>query len=149
MTKNLAQQKYIQDEIKNASPQKIIVMLYDKAVKSLEEAKKHTEDKNPFVFSENLIKAEQIIAELMGALKTDIAPELVLNLTKLYEFMYQHLIKAHDEKSHEKIEQVLCLMRDLRQTWLDAIEKAKEEEHLEIETPVPEVKARPSFTLQA
>jgi flagellar protein FliS len=149
MAPTQAQKNYIRDEIQNASPQKLIVMLYDKAIKSLEEAKKNIQNENQFYFADNIIKAEKIIAELMGALKAEVAPELVLNLTRLYEFMYQHLVKAHDEKSEEKIEQVLTLMRDLRQTWVDAIEKAKDEEPLEVETEVQENKPRPSFTLQA
>jgi flagellar protein FliS len=102
-----------------------------------------------FILLTTSLKQKKIIAELMGALKAEVAPELVLNLTRLYEFMYQHLVKAHDEKSEEKIEQVLTLMRDLRQTWVDAIEKAKDEEPLEVETEVQENKPRPSFTLQA
>lgn len=149
MAPNQVQQNYLRDEVQNASPQKIIIMLYDKAIKSMEEAKKNIDNPNQFYFSDNLIKAEQIIAELMGALKAEVAPELVLNLTRLYEFMYQHLVKAHDEKSEEKIEQVLSLMRDLRQTWVDAIEKAKDEEPFEIESAPQESKPRPSFTLQA
>lgn len=149
MAPNQVQQNYLRDEIQNASPQKLIVMLYDKAIKSLEEARKNIDNKNQFYFSDNLVKAEQIIAELMGALKAEVAPELVLNLTRLYEFMYQHLVKAHDEKSEEKISQVLTLMRDLRQTWVDAIEKAKDEEPFIAETQPQESKPRPSFTLQA
>jgi len=149
MPQSQAQAKYIRDEIQSASPQKIIVMLYDRAVKSLEEAKKHTQSEDPFAFTANLTKAEQIIAELMGALKPEVAPELVLNLTRLYEFMYSHLVKAHDEKSEEKIEQVLSLLRDLRQTWVDAIEKAKDEEPYQADTQTTEAKPRPSFTLQA
>ena len=77
MAPNQVQQQYIRDEIQNASPQKLIVMLYDKAIKCLEEAKRHTEKQDQFQFSSNIAKAEQIIAELMGALKSDIAPELV------------------------------------------------------------------------
>ena len=64
-------------------------------------------------------------------------------MTKLYEFMYQHLVKAHDEKSEEKIEQVLTLLRDLRSTWVDAIEKAKTEEPIIGEDKPVETKARP------
>jgi len=149
MPQSQAQAKYIRDEIQSASPQKIIVMLYDRSIKSLEDAKKTTQSQDPFEFTANITKVEQILAELMGALKPDIAPELVLNLTRLYEFMYSHLVKAHDEKSEEKIEQVLTLLRDLRQTWVDAIEKAKDEEPYQQDAQTTETKPRPSFTLQA
>lgn len=149
MVQAQAQNNYIRDQINSASPQKLIVMLYDKAIKCLEESKKHVDSKDQHDFASNIIRAEQIIAELMGALKAEVAPELVLNLTKLYEFMYQHLVKAHDEKSEEKIEQVLTLLRDLRDTWVDAIEKAKTEEPVQAEQTPTETKPRPSFTLQA
>jgi flagellar biosynthetic protein FliS len=59
MAPTQAQKNYIRDEIQNASPQKLIVMLYDKAIKSLEEAKKNIQNENQFYFADNIIKAEK------------------------------------------------------------------------------------------
>ena len=71
---NSQHSNYIKDQIQSATPQKLVVMLYDKAIRCLEDAKKEIENKDQFPFSSNIVRAEQIIAELMGALKADIAP---------------------------------------------------------------------------
>lgn len=146
-------QKYLRDEIQNASPQKLIILLYDGAIKALEDSKSLIEDKDPFQFTQKITKAQSIIAELIGALKVDLFPELVINLSKLYEYMYQQLVKANLEKSSEKIDQVIELMRGLRESWSTAIEKA-EEEGFSLESKTKEDKEntspkKPSLSFQA
>ncbi|MBF0198605.1 MAG: flagellar protein FliS, partial [Planctomycetes bacterium] len=90
-------------------------------------------------------------AELLSGLKSSVAPELVANMSRLYEYMYHTLVQAHLEKDENKINQVIELLRPLRETWVQAMEKVEEdpENH---GMPVPEeekVKERPSFSLEA
>ena len=142
--------QYIRDEIKSATPQKLILLLYDGAIKNLEDSKLYIEKEDQFDFTQSIAKAEQIIAELIGALKSNTAPELVANLSRLYEFMYQNLVNAHLERSVEKIDQVISLMRGLRESWAEAVEKMEQDPEGH---PMPSVeeqpKERPSFTLEA
>lgn len=159
MTPKKAHSQYLQDQIQNASPEQILIMLYDGAIQALDESKKHIQDADPFEFTQRIIKAQKIIAELIGALKVDISPELVINLSRLYEFMYHHLVLAQRDKSSEKIAQVVQLLRGLRNSWKDAIETAKNEkpapaaekgEKEAITTPSPALPAKkPSLSFQA
>ena len=150
-----AHRSYMRDQILNASPEKIIVLLYDGAIKSLDESRQHIQDADPFRFTELVINAQQIISELIGALKVDIYPELVINLSRLYEFMYQHLVRAQLEKNEEKINQVIHLLKGLRDSWKEAIDKAKDEAAASAgatqaaPAPVAKPAPKPSLSFQA
>ena len=148
-----ASKKYLRDEILGASPQKLIVLLYDGAIKNLEEAKRHISDEDPYQYTQHFTKAEAIIAELTGAVKPNVSPEIGINLLRLYDFMYQSLLQSHAKRNEVQLEQVITMLRELRTTWVEAIEKAKEEPELtlasgEVEAP-PQPPRRPSLSFEA
>lgn len=106
--------------------------MYDGAIKALDESEQRVNDEDPYEFTKQVIKAQNIISELMGSLKVDVFPELVGNLARLYEFMHQHLVKASLEKDIEKIAQVKSLLKSLRASWKEAVQKIEEGESEEI-----------------
>jgi flagellar secretion chaperone FliS len=160
---NNQQKKYVRDQILNASPGELIVLLYDGAIRCLEKSKQEVNKEDQYEFSYNITKAESIIGELMGALKKEVFPELVENLAKLYDFMYRQLVSAHKEKDVERVDQVITLLKGLKGSWVEALENAVEEEHVEqtegeqqtqatqkAETPEqPKPKAKPALSFQA
>jgi flagellar protein FliS len=153
-----ASQKYIRDEILSASPQKLIVLLYGGAIKNLEEAKKHIHDEDPYHYTKHYTKAEAIIAELTGAVKTESNPEVGINLLRLYDYMYQALLDSHAKRDEEKLSSVIEMLRDMRNTWVQAIEKAEDEPVVSDSTPTATASAatniapppkRPSLSFEA
>lgn len=153
---NKLHKQYLHDQILNASPGKLIVLLYDGAIRSLEDAKKQVSDKDPHDYTQNLSKAQNIIAELMGALKKDIFPELVENLARVYDFMFRHLMEAHKDKSTQRIDQVLTLLRNLRGGWAEALENAPQQAQEQDaqqdstnEVQTPQIKKKPALSFQA
>lgn len=145
-----ARQSYIKEQILSASPEELLILMYDSAIRSLEDAKKMTD---AYEFNQRLIKAQNIIAELMGALKKEKAPEVVTNLAKLYEFIYRQLVDANLNRDVLRVDRVLGLLRNLRDSWQQAIEKAEHEKKAargsEIEVPVKAATRRPGFALEA
>jgi flagellar secretion chaperone FliS len=152
---NIQQKKYIRDQILNATPGQLIVILYDGAIRSLEKCKQEVDKEDPYEFSTNLTKAEAIIGELMGALKKEVFPELVENLARLYDFMYQQLVEAHKEKDIKRIDNVIELLKGLKSGWVEALENAPEEANDEIKdetiekVEAPKVKTKPALSFQA
>ena len=142
-----AKKQYLKDEVLGASPQKLVVMLYDGVIRFLGEAIKHVDD--PHVFVENVTKAEAIIAELTGAVKADKNPQVGLNLLRLYDFSYQALIKAHGEKDLKAIGEVIDLFKGLRESWAQAMESLSETEGTELTEPAPKFEKRPSLSFEA
>ena len=145
--------QYLREQILGASPGKLLLLMYDGAIKALDESLLHAEDQDPHDFTNLVIKAQNIISELMGSLKVDIYPELVGNLARLYEFMHQHLVKASLEKDVKKIEQVNALLRNLRASWKEALAKIDDGEAEEISEEqtrvIEKAQNRPSLSLQA
>ena len=142
-----AKKQYLKDEVLGASPQKLVVMLYDGVIRFLGEAVKHVED--PHVFVDNITRAEAIIAELTGAVKADKNPQVGLNLLRLYDFSYQALIKAHAEKDLKAIEEVIELFKGLRESWAQAMENLSEAEESDLAQPAPKFEKRPSLSFEA
>jgi flagellar secretion chaperone FliS len=145
-----ASKQYLRDEILTASPEKLILMLYDGAIKRLQEALRRIEEKDPFEFTQNITKAEAILAELTGAIKQDHNPEVSINLLRLYDFCYQELIDSLRTKKAANIENVIKILKDLRETWIQAIPKAAEEAPFIPKTetkPLPT--KRPSLSFEA
>lgn len=142
-----AKKQYLKDEVLGASPQKIVVMLYDGVIRFLGEAVKNVDD--PHVFVDNISRAEAIIAELTGAVKADKNPQVGLNLLRLYDFSYQNLIKGHAEKDLKAIGEVIELFKGLRESWAQVVENLSEAEESDLTETAPKFEKRPSLSFEA
>lgn len=144
-----AKKQYLRDEILGASPQKLILLLYDGAIRNVEEAKRRIEDENPYDFTVAVTKAEAIVAELMGALKKEKNAQITINMVRLYEYLYKRLVEAHQSKDPAIFQEVSEHLSGLRETWSEAIEKAEEAPAPQDAPPVAISNERPSLSFEA
>lgn len=114
--------RYRQAQIETATPERLLVMLYDSAIKYLNLALQSLEQANREGVHRNLLKAEAIILELMAVLDMDLGGEIAHNLHNLYDYMYRQLVQANLEQAPAKIEEVLKLLTPLRSAWGEAAE---------------------------
>ena len=96
---------------------KLIVMLYDSAIKFLKMAIKEIEANNPKEKGKYISKALDILFELNSVLDMEAGGEVATNLRKLYLFMGRHLTEANTEQDAGKIEEVIKLLEELNQSW--------------------------------
>lgn len=115
-------QNYIKQEVEGATKGKLVLLLYDGAIKFMKTACKAIEEDNVQIAHNNIMKAENIIYELMSTLNMD-AGDIAGNLMKLYDFMVWQLIEANKDKSIEKIESVISLMSTVREAWREVVNK--------------------------
>lgn len=120
-------QTYLKNEIEGATKGKLVLLLYDGAIKFLKLANRYIELKDIPNAHKHIIKAENIIYELMSTLNMD-AGEIAENLLKLYDFMVWQLIEANMEKDSNKINSVIKLLTNLREGWKIIVEKEQEVE---------------------
>ena len=111
-----AYEKYKTQEVATANPVGLIVMLYNGCIKRLKLARMAIEKKDYEDANTNFKKAEDIIEELMAAL--DLKYEISQNLLSLYAFMYEEIVRINVSKSAEKIEPLLKIIGNLRDTWV-------------------------------
>jgi len=119
--------QYQQSQIQTASPEKILIMLYDGAIQFLNKALQALKDKNIQDNHNNIISAQNIIAEFMNTLDMEIGGEVARNLYSLYEYLHYRLVQANIKKDAAMIEEVLNHLKELKQTWEQAIKIAQRE----------------------
>lgn len=106
--------------VNTASPQKLLLMLYDGAIKFCRFAEAALDEGDYEKKNIYIKKTQNIINELMVTLNYD-AGDIAKNLYLLYDFMMNELIQANIKKDKSKIVLVRGMLEDLRNTWAAVI----------------------------
>ncbi len=116
---------YKETQIKTATPSKLVVMLYDGALKYLGLALEALGARHQRYdrASEYLIRTQDIITELMVSLDFDQGREIARNLFNLYLWMNHQLLQGNITKSCVPLEQVKKLLVELRGVWAEVADK--------------------------
>lgn len=112
--------QYSQVQIKTANRGKLIIMLYQGAIRFMKKALILLEQKDIEGKGQNLIKAQDIVLELLYALDQEMLDkgnELALNLQRLYLYCYRRLVRANIDTDPEPIREVIELMANLLDAW--------------------------------
>ena len=107
---------YRENSIMTASPEQLVVMLYDGAGRFLRQAEGSMIDGSWLQASEKLSRAEAIIDELLATLEMD-AGEVADRLQSIYVFCKTRLIEARIERDAVRVDQVARLLSELREAW--------------------------------
>ncbi len=115
---------YREVEIETASGLKLVVMLYAGAVKFLNLAKEGIHHRKLDMANNNIIKAQDIVSELMSSLNFE-AGEIAHNLYSLYIYINRRLLEANIEKNTEIINEVIKLLNTLKDAWESILKTQK------------------------
>jgi len=107
---------YRESAVLTATPEQLVVMLYDGANRFLTQSAIAMRETRPAIAGEKLRRAEAIIDELLATLDMSVG-EIAEQLQALYLFFKEHLSAARLEQSADKVEEVARLMRELRSAW--------------------------------
>jgi len=122
-----AHQQYKQVQVKTASNEKLLIMLYQGCIKFLRIAKKAIKEDDLESANEYLKKSQDIINELRYTLDMEKGGEISNNLYQLYSFMYSELVSANVNKEVEHIETVEEMMLELLDSWKQIIDNPKQQ----------------------
>ena len=114
--------QYQQNQIATASREQILLMLYDGAIRFCRQAKMGLKENDMAVKGKYIGKTMAIIAEFSNSLNHDIGGEIAGNLDALYGYMLRELSQANVNNDPDKLEIVITMLKDLRETWAEAIE---------------------------
>lgn len=120
MSRN-ALNKYKQASVNTKSRGRILLMLYDGAIRFLEQAKLAMDRGQPSVKGEKISRAHAIISELNVSLDHSVATELCGNLEALYMFMLDQLSEANKNNNVDNINVVIELLDGLRDSWRQVV----------------------------
>lgn len=120
---------YLANQVNTASPEQLMLMLYDGAVRFASMAVKAIENGTPDKRSYYINKTYAILSEFAATLDHNQDAGLADNLDALYHYMQQRLMEANLHNDTAPIIEVKQLLTDLRQTWAQAIESDKQGKH--------------------
>nr|WP_154894883.1 flagellar export chaperone FliS [Paenibacillus xylanexedens] len=115
-------QKYRQTQAETASKPKLLIMLYDGAIRFTKAGIEGISSRNYELANNNLVKSQAIIHELVSSLNFDysISNELV----RIYEYLLHLLIEANMKKQVGPAEEVIGHLVELREAWVEASKSA-------------------------
>jgi flagellar protein FliS len=139
MNKN-AYQKYKTTSVQSASKEKILLMLYEGAIRFTKLAIKACEEKKIADRGVNIGRAFDIVMELNNTLDHKVGGDVAVQLEQLYMFMMEQYTKANITGDAAPLQSNLKLLTNLYEGWVQAVEKLKKEsEQPEITTDAKKV----------
>lgn len=114
-------------QVLSAKPEKLILMLYDGAIRFLNEATRALEENNLEQSNNRLIRVQNILVELMSSLNFEKGGEIAVNLFRIYEFMHYTLVQANIKKEVKPVKRIAGQLRTLRDSWAQALKNQQKE----------------------
>ena len=108
---------YQETSIATESKGRLVVMLYDGAIKFMRLAITELEAKDYEAKGRYIDRAQDIINELNAVLDMESGGEIAANLRKLYVFMSKRLSEANVQRDPQMIREVISLMEELNKGW--------------------------------
>jgi flagellar protein FliS len=112
---------YRQIATQTAPPGQLVLMLFDGALRALDRALigftlAEVGERNMTIHN-NLQHAVDIIRELNGSLDMEAGGEIAQTLRGLYSYFERRLLDSNWRKSRQGIDEVLPMLRQLREAW--------------------------------
>ena len=129
MTVSSANLKYLEASINSASPEELIVRIYDALLlfcrQALEVMELHPGDIQGR--HDALRRAQRACATLMGSLRIDLDSDIPGNLLRIYEFWHHQLVVANMQNDPQKVRELLPMVAGMRETWAEAVKRYRTE----------------------
>lgn len=110
---------YKQTKVITAGQSKLIIMLYEEAIKQIDIATEAVKTKKNRDVSHNAyVKAQDCITELMSSLDFEKGGEIAKNLFSLYVFFNSELLQANTTSDIDKGIEVKGMLMQLKESWV-------------------------------
>jgi flagellar protein FliS len=121
---------YRETKIKTAGQGQLIIMLYNEAVKYLDQGvdllEQYTEERKPSKIEQigkSILKSQEIISELMVSLDFEEGGEIARNLFSLYNWFNQELLEVTITLDTQRLISIRDMIIELRGAWGEAVTK--------------------------
>jgi len=111
-----AAQQYKSTNVTTASPLTLVLMMYDGALRFIQQGIAAIEERNYERANNCLCRTQDIVSELAGALDMR-QGEIAENLQRLYDYMLTRLIEGNVRKDPVPLQEVIRLLQELREAW--------------------------------
>lgn len=111
------QQTFLETSMENATPHKLVGMLYDGIIENLVQVKGAIDRREFELKAEKLNKAVLIIGSLRSNLDMEQGGEVSSNFDGLYSYINRKLLEASAKNDLQIIDEVIILIKELRESW--------------------------------
>jgi flagellar secretion chaperone FliS len=111
-----ARAAYTESSVLSASPERLVVMLYDGAIRFLYAGAAAAREGRRDVARDRLRRAQAVIDELNRSLDMS-QGQIARNLRDLYSFCARHIIESTANADPSGYEEVAKLLAELREAW--------------------------------
>jgi len=119
--------QYQKTSVQSASREKLLLMLYEGAIKYMKRAKAAIQKNDIKTRGENVGYAYDIVCELNNTLDHSVGGDIALNLEKLYMFVNDKLVEANINNKEKPLDEAIKVFEILYEGWNEAIDKLKAE----------------------
>ena len=109
--------QYRQTQVTTVDKGRLIVLLYEGAIKFLREAVRAQEEGDIPAKANFINRALDIIGELSQSLNLQDGGDIASNLKRIYQFWTDYLLKAKIARDTKAIEDVIEMMGSLAEAW--------------------------------
>jgi len=121
-------QRYRQVATQTATPSQLVLMLYDGAIRFLEQARAGFALEDPLEFNQtihnNVTRAQDILTELNSSLDKEQGGEFAERMSGLYNYLDRRLHESNMAKTEAGLVEAISRITVLRDAWSEAFGKA-------------------------
>lgn len=117
-------EQYKINSVSTMTKGELLIMVFDELIKKLNRSIVLIENKDFEQAKIQIDKSKKIITHLMETLDDQYG--ITSDLIELYMFFYKELIKAAGYKDAKYINEIMPMIKDLRNTWAEADKIAKQ-----------------------
>ncbi|MBI1853918.1 MAG: flagellar export chaperone FliS [Planctomycetes bacterium] len=114
-----AARDYMRSAVLSATPLRLIVLLYEGAIRQLRTANRRLEEGDDRGRHAALGRALDIVGELVASLDPKHAPEITADLERHYVYVQRCILQGNLERSREKIDAAIRVLDILRSAWTE------------------------------
>ena len=104
-------------QVSCASPYQLVLVLFDGLLDELSRARGHIETRHYDLKGQSLEKCMNIINALNSTLDHEQGGELVISLSRLYDYCLHRLVEVSASLSISGIDEVMLLLEQIREGW--------------------------------
>lgn len=131
MSMNNPYAAYKNNAVNTSTPGELTLMLYNGALKFIEQAKRAINEKNIPEKNTAIQKAQAIVTELMITL--DRSVPISENMLVLYDYVNNRLLEANIHNSIERLEEAAEIMTEFRDTWKEVIQIQRKKQYANVD----------------
>lgn len=113
--------RYRAVQLGTAEPAQLLLSLYEGAIRFLGQAEQALAAHRSWEVHDRLVRAEEILEALLGALDPSRDRELAQDLARLYDYCFRRLLEADLRADAGAIREVSGLLQHLLDGWREAI----------------------------